>query len=176
MLTLLLLSILPFADVAVPGGHEGARDAAASVAERRATMYRAMLQALAPMVEAGELQVEIRQGVMRAVLPSDALFETGKSQLLAEGRRRVTALARGLASIQATRLSVIGYTDDGSPDSRTSKSALSSARARAVRQLLAHGKVAVTATDAGDGDPRAPNDTDEGRQRNRRIEVLVLID
>jgi len=176
MLALLLLSLLPFADVAVPGGHEAERDAAASAGERRATMYRAMLQALAPMVDAAELQVEIRQGVMRAILPSDGLFAAGKSQLLPEGRKRVMALARALATIQATRLSVIGHTDGSPPDDRAGKTALSSARARAVRQLLAHGKNVVTASGAGDSDPRAPNETDEGRMRNRRIEVLVHVD
>jgi len=41
------------------------------------------------------------------VLPADELFDSGKNQLNPDGRKRVVALARALATVQMTKLSVI---------------------------------------------------------------------
>jgi flagellar motor protein MotB len=171
MTPLLLLSTLWFADVAVPHGA-----LPATAGERHAAAYRALLRALAPMVDAGELQVAIREGIMRVILPADELFESSKSQLLPDGRKRMVALARALTTVPARRLSVIAYTDTTPPDEGTTNAALSSARALTIREVLARGKIAVAAMGRGEREPIASNDYEEGRRQNRRIEVLVHVD
>ena len=73
---------------------------------------------------------------------------------------------------------VLAYTD--SQPARTaafpSNFALSAARAKAVRTILAKGLPdpgRVTAEGRADADPLAPNTTPEGRERNRRIEIVL---
>ena len=67
-----------------------------------------------------------------------------------------------------------GHTDNvGSPEANKT---LSQARAQAVRnQLIAYGVApeAVKAYGYGDLKPVAPNDTEEGRQLNRRVEITI---
>ena len=55
---------------------------------------------------------------------------------------------------------------------------LSEARARAVGDILATytGKDAILTEGRADSDPLASNDTQEGREANRRTEILVLTD
>jgi hypothetical protein len=110
------------------------------------------------------------------ILPADELFESSKSQLLPDGRKRMVALARALTTVPARRLSVIAYTDTTPPDEGTTNAALSSARALTIREVLARGKIAVAAMGRGEREPIASNDYEEGRRQNRRIEVLVHVD
>ena len=73
------------------------------------------------------------------------------------------------------RIRVSGHTDNvGNP---RRNQALSEARARAVREyLVSHGidGSRVEAVGFGDQRPVASNDTEEGRQENRRIEAIEL--
>lgn len=73
---------------------------------------------------------------------------------------------------------VIGYTDD--QPTRTvafpSNMQLSAARAQAVSAIVAAGigdGARVSAEGRGDAEPIAPNTTPEGRERNRRIEIVL---
>lgn len=87
------------------------------------------------------------------------------------------AVAQALREVTGP-IRVLGYTD--SEPTRTvafpSKFALSNARALAVRAVLARtspepGRIA--AEGRADADPVAPNATPEGRERNRRVEIVV---
>lgn len=128
------------------------------------------------MIDAGELQLVIRYGRPMAIFPADELFEAGKSQLLPSGRKRVVDLRRALTRLHVTHLDVRGHTDNAAPDENTTNEAFSSARALAIRAILGHAKIAVTAIGRGELEPIAPNDTDEDRRRNRRIEIVINLD
>lgn len=82
------------------------------------------------------------------------------------------ALMRQLPA--GTHIEIAGYTDN-TGDAALNQT-LSQARATAVLTVLVSAGVdpaMLTAVGHGDADPRASNDTEEGRAQNRRIEYLV---
>ena len=106
-----------------------------------------------------------------------ALFEFGKAELKPEGSEKIKAY-REQAQDQlrrADRVIITGYTDNvGSPDDNT---ALSLKRAEAVRDLLISlgaDPSRFQVKGAGESMPVADNTTDEGRAKNRRVEVEVV--
>jgi outer membrane protein OmpA-like peptidoglycan-associated protein len=102
-------------------------------------------------------------------------FETGGTTLTPASGSTVTDLTRVLNAYPSSQVKLVGYTDTtGDPATNTT---LSLARAKAVADLLASGGVAasrVTTEGLGSANPVASNDTEEGRAKNRRIELTVL--
>ncbi|KVV52643.1 flagellar motor protein MotB [Burkholderia territorii] len=107
-------------------------------------------------------------------LPESALFEFGKSALRGDA---VGVLERSVVLLQRSTKPVIvnGYTDSvGTPEYNHR---LSVARANAVAgALVARGVPAerVSAKGFAAANPVASNDTPEGRQLNRRTEIIVV--
>ncbi|MGI1664129.1 OmpA family protein [Palleronia sp. KMU-117] len=105
----------------------------------------------------------------------DLVFATGSSELGPGPFASLDALADWLTDRPEVTVVLVGHTDaSGSLDQNV---ALSRARARAVRDRLisAYGIAAdrLGAEGVGYLAPRAPNDTDAGRQLNRRVEVIL---
>ena len=72
-----------------------------------------------------------------------------------------------------TTMQVEGYTDNTGTDATNLK--LSDDRAKAVREFLESQGITsnrLTSTGKGPADPVAPNDTPEGRSKNRRVEIV----
>lgn len=113
---------------------------------------------------------------LRLSLDSALLFDIDQSRLKPEAVAQLDAIARQLASHGGgLRLTVEGHTDSTGSDARNQ--ALSEARASAVAEFLA-GRLdlapgAITRRGFGAARPVAPNDTEEGRARNRRVDLLV---
>ena len=111
----------------------------------------------------------------RAVM-DDLTFGSGASALSGNRYQSLVALAAWLAEDQGRRVALVGHTD--ASGSQTANAALSQARAEAVRRALVtdHGTVAEQVTAAGVGYlvPRATNSTPDGREVNRRVEVVLL--
>ncbi len=103
-------------------------------------------------------------------------FEKEKAVLSAAGKTVVKELALAIKGLpnQALLITIAGYTDDRGSES--SNLQLSQRRADAVAaQLLAEGMVTsqLKAEGRGEADPIASNETEEGRSKNRRIEIRV---
>jgi OOP family OmpA-OmpF porin len=117
---------------------------------------------------------DLLQGAGSAAL-DDLAFETGSAALSPGEYGSLVALAAYLAANPTHRVTLVGHTDAvGGLDSNI---ALSRRRAQAVRARLieAHGVAAaqVGAEGAGWLAPRASNLSEEGRARNRRVEVVL---
>lgn len=101
-------------------------------------------------------------------------FDTGKSILKPESDAAVAEVAKLLQADPALRVYVVGHTDNVAALDLNLK--LSQARAEAVAQALVtkHGIAAARLTGRGVGPlcPVASNDTEEGRARNRRVELV----
>jgi len=101
-------------------------------------------------------------------------FDTGKSELKPESDAAVAEVAKLLKADPALKVYVVGHTDNVASLDLNTK--LSQARADAVVQALVakHGIAAARLVGRGAGPlaPVASNDTEEGRARNRRVELV----
>lgn len=101
-------------------------------------------------------------------------FDTGKSELKAESEQAVAEIVKLLKSETSLKVYVVGHTDNvGGLDANMK---LSQDRGEAVVQaLVRNGGIAASrlkAYGAGPFAPVASNDTEEGRAKNRRVELV----
>jgi outer membrane protein OmpA-like peptidoglycan-associated protein len=104
---------------------------------------------------------------------SGVLFDTGKATLKPEAKITLAKLAGVMLVFGKTTMQVEGYTDNTGTEATNLK--LSTDRAKAVRDFLESQGIAsnrLTSTGKGPADPVAPNDTPEGRSKNRRVEIV----
>jgi outer membrane protein OmpA-like peptidoglycan-associated protein len=101
-------------------------------------------------------------------------FDTGKSVIKPESETALGEIAKLLKADAGLKVNVVGHTD--SVGGIESNMKLSQGRANAVVQALV-GKYGIAATrlkayGVGPLAPIAPNDTEEGRAKNRRVELV----
>jgi OOP family OmpA-OmpF porin len=146
-------------DAALPEG--ATRSSRAPVAEDDGALSRSLVETL---------QAE------GSVALDDLAFRTGASELSAADYGSLRDLAAFLSANPGRRVILVGHTD--SRGGAESNVALSEARAQAVRDHLVErlGADPAQVETAGIGflAPRATNATGEGREANRRVEVVLL--
>jgi chemotaxis protein MotB len=148
-------------------------------AEARAAMFRSLVEKLRSMVDAGQIKVTVRNGRMLLVLPNDILFDSGKTELKAEGKDAIAKVAKVLATMPADRhFLVAGHTDNLPIHSKKFRSnwELSTERAVEVVRLLVESGMKpgqVGAAGYAEYDPAADNANADGQKQNRRIEIVV---
>ncbi len=104
----------------------------------------------------------------------DVLFETGKADLMPGAMSTINRLAQFMKQYSDKKLLIEGHTD--STGSASFNLRLSEDRANAVRNVLLAEGVSNTRMQTigfGMGKPVASNATVEGRQRNRRVEIVI---
>ena len=104
----------------------------------------------------------------------DVLFAFNKYELKSEARERLAKISGIVLAYPDLNLQIMGYTDSVGSDEYNQK--LSDKRAEAVRDFLVSNGVSmnnVTAQGMGKADPVADNSTAQGRQLNRRVEMIV---
>ena len=104
----------------------------------------------------------------------DVLFDTGKSDLRPEAREALAKLTGIVLNYPSLQLAVEGHTDSTGSDELNQK--LSEQRAEAVRGYLTGQGLPpdkVTAHGFGKTMPVSDNSTAAGRQKNRRVEIVV---
>jgi outer membrane protein OmpA-like peptidoglycan-associated protein len=105
---------------------------------------------------------------------SDVLFDTGKYSLRPAAREKLAKVAGIVSGHPGLRLDVQGYTDSVGGDDYNQT--LSENRGGAVRDYLTQEGMSsgsVTSQGFGKAQPVATNDTAEGRQQNRRVEIVI---
>jgi outer membrane protein OmpA-like peptidoglycan-associated protein len=105
---------------------------------------------------------------------SDVLFDTGKYSLRPLAREKLAKVAGIVSGHPSLKLVVEGYTDSVGGDEYNQK--LSEQRGGAVRDYLTQEGMSagsVTARGFGKSQPVASNDTAQGRQQNRRVEIVI---
>jgi type VI secretion system protein ImpK len=136
---------------------------------------------------AGFLEEEIRRKLVAVedrpdrstvTMLGDGLFRPGEATARAEDVWLINRIGEALAGVPGL-VEVVGYTDN--QPIRTlrfpSNWELSRGRAESVAKLLG-GRVQagrISAEGRGEADPIAPNDTVEGRARNRRVEITLFV-
>lgn len=144
------------------------------LARREAQLATQAAESLRRRLEYMELR-ETDRGVV--VTLGDVLFEVGRSDLHDDARTHLADVVELLQSEPGNRIRIEGHTDATGPAEVNSR--LSQQRAEAVRDALADLGIAadrITAVGMGEDFPIASNETDEGRARNRRVDVILLND
>jgi outer membrane protein OmpA-like peptidoglycan-associated protein len=104
---------------------------------------------------------------------NNILFKTGKADLLPESMEEIKKIAEYMKKNPSVRFEVQGHTDNQGSDAVNDP--LSQKRAEAVvKALVSLGcdEFNLRAVGKGSHEPVAPNTTDEGRAKNRRVEFI----
>ena len=105
---------------------------------------------------------------------SDVLFDTGQSTLRPVAREKLAKISGIVLAYPDLKLAIEGNTDSVGSDAMNQQ--LSEQRAGSVRDYLAKENIpaaSMTSRGFGKTQPVASNDTAEGRQQNRRVELVV---
>jgi len=112
---------------------------------------------------------------IQVTFDSGILFDVNSSTLRSAAQQNLTDLVRSLEEYEGTDVLVVGHTDStGAEDYNQS---LSERRADAARNFLIGAGLEPTRVQAmgrGEMEPVASNDTEMGRQDNRRVEVAIF--
>lgn len=147
--------------------------------EKRLAAFKDLTDKLQKMIDTGKLTVKTRNGVMVVALPAEVLFPSGSADLSETGQLSVLEVGIILKQFTGRRFMVVGHTDDLPIKSTIYKDnwELSTGRALTVTKFLVKAGMdtkAVIAAGHGEHDPIAPNKTKEGREKNRRIEIVLM--
>lgn len=149
--------------------------------EKRLAAYRDLQNRFKQLVATGALEVQFRNGQMTLKLPSGVLFPSGSADLSKEGQATIAQVTEVLKGFGDRRFLVAGHTDNVPIKTRRFKNNwhLSTARAvSVVDYMIGAGFPAKNLAAAGyaDMDPVGDNATEEGREKNRRIEIILVPD
>lgn len=165
----------------------------AAIAEVRATEKAAQAeikslgqerqQMLMEMAEARARELEKRLAELNAertkrgyvLTLGDILFEVDRAELTPGGMQNLFRLVTFLKEYPDREVVIEGHTD--STGSAVYNQELSQRRADSVYKFLMNNGIAperIVARGYGEAYPVAPNDTTAGRQRNRRVEIVIL--
>ncbi len=166
----------------------------AAALERIKARFESLRKKLEELTKLG-LKIEIRKNRMVISLPGDVLFASGKDSLEDEGLDilgKVATVIREDKDLSKRTYQVAGHTDDQPISAAATKRqfkdnwGLSLMRAREVLLFLVSpmddpknpggglDSSLWSASGYGDTDPVVPNDSPENRQKNRRVELIMM--
>ena len=111
---------------------------------------------------------------LQVTFESGLLFDFDSDVLRSEARANLATFAKSLDKYPGTDVLIVGHTDNKGTDEYNAT--LSAKRAAAAESYLASQGVTRTrlrSTGRGEAEPSATNDTDAGRQQNRRVEIAI---
>ncbi|WP_370267891.1 OmpA family protein [Nioella sp.] len=121
-----------------------------------------------------DISIVNRGDHLMVTMPEGILFDTDSAAIRAGLQADLRAMARNLQEYRTSTVDVIGHTDNtGSAEYNQD---LSARRASAVAGVLLEAGVdpaRVRSFGRGENEPVATNLTPEGRQQNRRVEIII---
>ncbi|MCW8194313.1 OmpA family protein [Proteobacteria bacterium 005FR1] len=151
---------------AVAGGAIGA--GVGNYMDRQEAKLRQQLQGTGVQVRRDGNNIEL-------IMPGNITFGTDRSAVRADFYDVLNSVAQVLKEFDKTAIRVAGHTDSTGSDSYNQT--LSEERARSVEQYLISRNVAparIQSVGYGERYPVASNDTEAGRQANRRVELELV--
>lgn len=146
------------------------------------SQYDTLVKQLSEEVQKGQLQVRQYQNMLSVDVAEQIFFDSGHADLKDSGKEVLKKVGEALKSYDKKIIRVVGHTDNV-PLAKSiqkifpSNWELSVVRAtNVVRYLQEVGIPAERMVASGRGEyaPIASNDTAEGRQKNRRIEIMLI--
>ncbi len=135
--------------------------------------YEPFADTIRPKTTAIEVNMEPIK--IRSFVLHNMYFATAKTRILPTSEGALQELYELLSENPDVTIRIVGHTDDVGSDE--SNQVLSEGRAKSVRQEMIKRGIdgkRIKTTGHGEKDPIAPNDSDEHRQMNRRVEIEVL--
>jgi outer membrane protein OmpA-like peptidoglycan-associated protein len=126
-------------------------------------------------IQAGQARVEtLPNHVVRITMTSQTAFETNSSDIKSGFNSTMDKLADVVVRYGKTTLTIVGHTDNVGSNDYNQK--LSERRSHAVAQYFESKRVnplRLATTGKGESQPVASNNSESGRQANRRVEIYV---
>jgi outer membrane protein OmpA-like peptidoglycan-associated protein len=111
---------------------------------------------------------------IKVTFDSGILFAFDSAEIQGEAEANLTEFANTMEDFEGSNILIVGHTDAKGPADYNQK--LSEERARSaanylIRQGLSGNRIETTGK--GESEPVATNETEAGRQQNRRVEVAI---
>ncbi len=152
------------------------------VKEMKST-YEDLLEGMKSEIEKGKITITQLKGKLKVNMLDEILFDSGRTTIKPEGVEVLERVGEILLNVKDRAINVEGHTDDvpiGPELARRYPTnwELSAARATNVARYLQE-KIGIdpsllSATGYGEYHPVASNEDEEGRARNRRIEIVLV--
>lgn len=129
--------------------------------------------------QSDELSVEVKNGKVYVSMSDKLLFRSGSASIEDKGKEAIRVLADVLDKNKDIDILIEGHTDTIPIKTAVYKDNwdLSVARATSIVRILTNeyqiSPLRLTASGKGEYAPKASNDTEEGRARNRRTEIIL---
>ncbi|KPJ58068.1 MAG: hypothetical protein AMS15_09265 [Planctomycetes bacterium DG_23] len=150
--------------------------------EMRGT-YENLLENMKGEIEKGEITITQLRGKLKVNMVDEILFDSGKTTIKPQGLEVLERVGSVLLNVKDKAISIEGHTDDVPIGAELSKKyptnwELSAVRATTVARYLQE-KTGIdpgllSAIGYGEYQPVAPNESEEGRAKNRRIEIVLV--
>jgi chemotaxis protein MotB len=153
-----------------------------SASRQTQSQYDALVRNLTEEVKKGELQVRQYKDMLTVDVAEQMFFDSGRANLKDTGKSVLKKVGEALKGYEDKVIRVVGHTDN-LPITKSLRKVfpsnweLSVARATTVVRYLQEVGVPperMVATGRAEYAPVAPNDTAEGRKKNRRIEITLI--
>lgn len=159
------------------------KNSLAEVSKSNESQYQQLIGQLSQEVQEGNLKVTAYQNMLTVDVAEQIFFNSGSAKLKPKGQEVLKKVGSALAQYKDKMIRVVGHTDDV----KLAKAyqavfptnwELSVIRATNVVRFLQEqcgvDPTRLIASGRAEYEPVAPNDTKEGRQKNRRIEIMLL--
>jgi len=152
-----------------------------SIAELKKT-YNSLVGEMNEEIKKGEITITQLKDKLTVNLVEQILFDSGSSEIKKNGKKVLDRVAEILIKVADKQVRVEGYTDNVPISQRLAVKfptnwELSTARATTVARYLQDKGIdprLLSACGYSEYRPVAPNDTEEGRSKNRRIEISLI--
>ena len=158
------------------------RQRKAEVEEMRGT-YQNLLENMKGEIAKGEITITQLRGKLKVNMLDEILFDSGKTTVKPQGIEVLERVGSILLNVKDRAISIEGHTDNVPIGAELSKMyptnwELSAVRATTVARYLQE-KIGIdagllSAIGYGEYQPVAPNESEEGRAKNRRIEIVLV--
>jgi chemotaxis protein MotB len=152
-----------------------------SIADLKKT-YTSLVGEMSEEIKKGEITITQLKDKLSVNMVEKILFDSGSAEIKKDGKKVIDRVAEILAKVMDKQIRVEGYTDNVPISPRLAVKfptnwELSAARATTVARYLQDKGIdprLLSAAGYSEYRPVALNDTDEGKARNRRIEISLI--
>jgi chemotaxis protein MotB len=151
--------------------------------EKATQTYQDLAKKLEKEIQEGQVQISEMKNRLTMTMLDKIIFPSGSAEISKDGKKVLDKVISILKDVKDKRIQIEGHTDNVPIVSSLKKRfptnwELSTGRAtEVVRYLQENGGIdphLLSATGYSEFMPVAPNDTEEGKHKNRRIEIVLL--